>query len=467
MPIRTNILASNWRCWLLYFVIILSSIAVAHHGDSIPLRHDGVGMFAPPEVISKHFGFGDPGSFVNAARRLQAFDLRAFYDGGYGMFPPGLPVVEAVLMSISPHAPLPLILLLAAAALWATFMLCLFRAAQDCLHLSRRAAFLLPLLLVPVPLFWGALLWRTILYTESLAIPLFAIACLESWHIIVRPEVATTKRAIVIGLLFAMASYIRAQFDFVFLGFSAVSLGWLLLAYSLVPKSDPGRRYFRHGYAYTLLTVFIAYHALVLPYKALYKKASTMVVLDYLWEQLWTEDAYDHGAEFLANGGFQSVCSLAPEQCAHFAARKSKKEALSIAECKQAAMNTILHRPFSLLSFKLPYFWKNWNTMVFPEKPERGLEVMSTHYLDAPLLGAPLLIIILLGWSRPQGRLRRVAMYLSYLAALVVGSVGFSFIFHFEPRYFLPIKLFLLMSLLLSIAYRVAGPVPPAARLSE
>jgi hypothetical protein len=314
--------------------------------------------------------------------------------------------------------------------------------------------------LLPIPFFWETYLWDAALMTESLSTPLFAIACLESWRIIVQPKYASIKKAVIIGLLFAIASYIRAQFELVFFMFVGASFFLLLITYFRLPKSDSQKKSLWHRYSMALLAAFVAYNVAVVPYKVIYKKASTIVVIEYIWEMVWKPESFyvNTPGQFFSGGGGHSICAIAPEKCAQFTTRKDKGEVIPFPEYKRAAMKTVFLHPFSLLYFKAPYFWKMWAT---------DTTTLFRTYFNFILLSIPLLMIVLLGAAGDKHRWQRIGIYVLYFTAMVGGSAGFSLIAQVEPRYLMPIKLFLCISLLLGIAWAITAWRASKKRISS
>jgi hypothetical protein len=223
--------------------------------------------------VIQHFGQSDAATYVKGAYALREGGIRAYCDQGFRTWSPGLSFIEMILMGMWHDIPLPFALLLLTFAAWAVFMLRLSMTLREIFDIRPSRAFLIPLLLLLVPFVWNAYLWHLVVFSEPLSAALFALATLECWRLLVRPE-WSFKKSIGIGLLFAAAAYLRAQFELIFLTFMCAS--WLLVLLTLYRKTATSR-----SYLYIVLTVTVAYHALVLPYK-IYLHSPAMVVNSYI-----------------------------------------------------------------------------------------------------------------------------------------------------------------------------------------
>ena len=138
------------------------------------------------------------------------------------------------------------------------------------------------------------------------------------------------------------------------------------------------------------------------------------------------------------------MCAVSPEQCREFGERRAQGEAIPLEEYRNAAFKVAITRPFALLSFKWPYFWKAWKINNFGDPLKLTWPMLFNYALFILILATSLFRII---QNRTQGLIET-----AFFSALLAGSTIFCFIVHFEARYLLPVKFFGVLWVLITIA---------------
>ena len=359
---------------------------------------------------------------------------------------PGFPFIEMLLLNISKNVPLPLGVLLITMGLWAIFMERLRSAIVNCFGVSKHLALLFPILLALYPLVSLTYIIDLLLLADPIATAFFAIALLESWRLFVNlshnPILNKSNKlhAIVIGFLFAGASYTRVQFDLIFVMLIFTTLSLIILAKILKLNKD------WKIYLIGIVVVFLSYNLLTIPYKISIKSAS-MGNNSFEWEGLWHDDAYwiAKGWDFKVVGGETVVCELDKIFCNEVQARVAKGEVIRTKQYFLYAVKTILKHPIQFLLKKTPYLAKAWKIDFYTA------ETRSTIFSYLLLLFVPLTVVSFY-FANKKSWVTNSALYIVYLVSIVTATIGFSMIVHFEPRYLLPIKLFILIAFLLSAA---------------
>ncbi len=308
----------------------------------------------------------------------------------------------------------------------------------------------LPFLVLLAPFVSGFYLWEGVLMSEPISTALFAIAALDLWRLVASKLKISLGRAIFIGVLFALAVYIRAQFDLIVHAMAGMSF-FVITAYYFYSNKNRGAQRHQESIrlAKSVFIIFISFQACVLPYKIYmfsHGHIAAMANVSYIFESLWKSESWhiQHGAGFFSAGGGHSMCAVSPLKCHEFDARRAKGEKISINEYRNAAFKVALTQPLDLLSFKLPYFWKAWKVNNY-EDPLKQTWVVNFNY-------ALFVLIILTSVLRIFQDRSKGLVETALFAALFMGSTVFCFIVHFEPRYLLPVKIFGILWVLVTVA---------------
>lgn len=429
----------------LYFIAICLFQLMMHAGgvvSTICPQLPPITLYSSPEQIMQCYGGMDIASYIRGAFALQEHGLYAFSSLGFATWPPGFSFLELALIRIG-DVPLPLALFLIGSILWALVFFRIHALVKQLTGIAPAYAAVLPLLLLIVPFVSGFYLWGGMLMSEPISTALFAIAALDVWRHVACKLKINIVRAIFIGVLFALAVYIRAQFDLIFHAMSAMSL-LIIVACFIYPnsKNKIDKRYVLKDLAVSLLVIFLTFQAFVLPYKAFmlsHGHGPAMANVNYIFESLWKEENWhiQRGAGFFSDGGGHSMCAVSADKCLEFEARRTRGETISIDEYKQAAFGVALTQPFSLLEFKWPYLWKSWKINNLNDGADPAWSPMFNVFL--------FLIIFVTAIGRCiQNRLQGM-VETAYFLSLFAGATIFCFIVHFEARYLLPVKFFVVV----------------------
>lgn len=438
---------------LIVFIIYLVTIflnSLIRHGVTLGQTSlcPQVTFFSTPNDITHCFGGADIASYVRGAFALEEHGLNAFSSLGFGTWPPGFSLLELILIRLN-VVPLPLALFLVASSLWAFVFFRLYALLKQSVGLRAVYAAGLPMLLLLVPFVSDFYLWNGILMSEPISTALFAIATLDLWRLVASKLQITLSRAIFIGVLFALAAYIKAQFDLIVDALVVVSFVVIAINYYLKKHSNKHDCQELKKLSKSIFVIFLSYQACVLPYKsfmAVHGHGANMASVTYIFESVWQDEnrLIQNGAGFFVSGGGNSMCVISPLKCREFKERRAMGETISINEYRNSAFKVALTQPLDLLSFKLPYFWKSWKVNNYEDPFKQTWLILFNYALFALIFLASVCRIIK---NRTQG-LAELALF----SALFVGSTAFSFIVHFEPRYLLPVKLFGVFWVMVAIA---------------
>ena len=171
-------------------------------------------LHSTPDEIIQCFGGSDIASYVRGAYALEEHWLYAFGALGFGTWPPGFAFIELAIIRLS-FIPLPMALFLITSLLWAVVFYRVYTLLKHSLGIGVVYAAVLPLFLLLLPFVSDYYLWNALLMSEPISTAIFAIAALDVWRLIASKHKITIGRAIFIGFLFALAAYVRAQFDLI------------------------------------------------------------------------------------------------------------------------------------------------------------------------------------------------------------------------------------------------------------
>ena len=434
-----NLIARRPRLLLipLYFIsIILTGILLSTGAviNNIVCPHlGGITLYSTPAEIIECFGPMDIASYVRGAFALQEHGLKSFGILGFATWPPGFSFLELALIQLD-FVPLPLALFFVNSTLWAIVFFQLYALLTYFTEARITYAVVLPLLLLLVPFVSGFYLWTGILMSEPISTALFMIAVLDLWRLILSKVKIRFGRAAILGLLFALAAYLRAQFDLIIHAMAATAFFVLTGYYFYFMKTgEMSQRKSLVSLAKSLVVILLAFQVFIIPYKTymvLHGHGIAMADVSYIFERLWRDENWHarNGAAFFSAGGGHSMCAISPLKCQVFEARRKRGETISLQEYRSAAFETALTQPIALLNYKWSYLWKNWKLN------DVGESSMFNTILFFLILTTALIRIAQRG---VHGLLESL-----FFLAICGGATIFSFIVHFEPRYLLLVKLF-------------------------
>lgn len=389
-----------------------------------------ISLFSTTDEIIRCYGGMDIASYIRSVPLIEKHGLETFSSMGRATWPPGFSYLEMLLLNIG-DVPLPVALFSIGTVLWAFAFYQIFSLVKQLTGIFPVHAALTPLLLLAVPFVSGFYLWGGILMSEPIATALFMIVVLDLWRQVATQSKITIVRAALLGMLLAIAVYIRAQFDLIFHALMVLSL-LLIMAGLIFKRNVPS------NLVLSLVVIVVVFQGLVLPYKAYmasHGHGMAMANVSYVFGNLWKKESWliANGAGFFTGGGGHSMCAVDAATCQAFEERIARGETIRPDEYKKAAFNVALSQPLALLSFKWPYFWENWkrNNIGSGEDTDwsRGFNAVLFLAIFVTAIGRCI-------QNRKQGLIET-----AYFLAFAAGATVFCFIVHFEARYLLPVKL--------------------------
>jgi len=428
---------------LFYFFTIVIVITILNYKAQFNMD-----LYANSQKAIEQYGVTDYASYVKAALLIKNNGIEEYKNSVYVAQSPGMALLELVILSISPNAALPLCLLFVTALLWAVFMARLQDALLVKLKVPENVSFFLPLIILLTPLFLFGYITGLLLISEPISTPIFAIAVIEAWLLflnILDDCKVNIKKLVLVGFLFALASYIRAQFELIFILLIITSFFLTILCVFIVRDNN---NLTLNAYLLGIIVIFLSYSIFTLPYK-IYIKSASMVHNEFELAILWHDTSYWNSlrADFLIQGGEQVVCELDQQFCNDVQGRIAKGKNIQTREYIFFTFKTILLHPITFVAKKTHYLAKAWKKDHWDAPPSEYIAIFSKLLL--------LLIpstIACIYFANKKSWLINSSLYVIYLVSIFLGASAFSIITHFEPRYLLPVKLFIFVSFLLSVA---------------
>lgn len=403
-------------------------------------------LHSTPAELMQCFGGSDLGSYIRGAFALQEHGLAAFTSIGYGTWPPGFSFLELAIIRLN-IVPLPMALLLITVLLWAVIFHHLYALLRQTAEIGVLCAVALPLLLLILPFFYNLALYPYLFFSEPISSAIFLIALLDVWRRVASGQSISIARAIYIGFLLAICTYLRAQYDFI--SYALFGMAFLIMGVSWIYSkknngSDTPYRKMLLKLAISTFIMFLVFQSCVLVYKIhryVVANTPTMASVTYIFETVWTPESITRarGGSFFSNGGGNSICEFEPVKCQAFEDRRKLGEKISINEYMQAALSVVINRPIDFLIYKWPYFWEAWgNVWGGWEKDDYKFEIGAGQIVFNYSF---FVILCLLGIYRISMDRNRGLIEFAFLTAILIGSTFFSWIVHFESRYLLPVRL--------------------------
>ena len=457
------------------FFAILLVVSLPQGLDSL-VSIVGVPVTSNSDQLADAFGYRDSGSMLKAAISI--------YDNGrligdffwvFNLWPPGMVVVDVVLLHIEAvtGVPLGVLMVVLNAVIWAALLGAVFVVVRRRRGLAIAGVFALAALLYSGVSSWGANLG--LFYSDSFGAIAFSAALLllflaaeqTSW----KPRLV---RAVWAGALLAAAAYFRATFELVnnVLFVLAIAFVAVLLVLRLVRRRGPASS------ALWLVSLPLAvsgtvYMVLTLPWR-LYAARSIRtgdlrwsVVSDLVSGDRWAPDSALTGdAGFLLEGHSNWACHLDLDECRRIAALENATEApysggvgghFSNAEFDHLTVQAVLEHPLQFLAERFSML-----TLGFASSTGQLVGVMA---VGESLVLAALLALLVFAFIRRGGFRNPGFVFLALATTLQFATLAG---FHMESRYFLGIELSLLV-----MGALIVGPPwgrfarPPLAAVSQ
>jgi hypothetical protein len=430
--------------WLLYFLGVVALALAVPYGAEQAAWTSSTTEFLQ---ALKRNPYGDPGSFLTGA--LDVARHGWFTAPNYWivhLWPPGFMLLEgAAIRLLGEEGPFLVVLLLASAALCATWMLLLRR------HLLQSwpslAATLAPALPFAFPLTGLFLLSPLGLsFGETFSISFFIIGYL----LVVRALARESKAdAVLAGLALAAAAYFRSQFELIIVFLTLVAVTGLVLigvAYAwrrvkLVPTATLAT------VAITLVTAHLAMapwriHNVRDAGQLAWVQTSSLIAVN----SLATEQTLLAGrAYFVIEGGGHLACKLEPSYCGQTESRYFYK--------------AFFGHPVEWVGEKLQRLPRYWlapphpRTLSRPIVAPTGIEIFANLALLACIVASAVRL-----WQ--LRRTRVFALQLWFQLSLYACLAGVYTLAHLEARYFYLPKIFGVVTLLLLLATRSPAWAP-------
>lgn len=423
--------------FFLYFACLLFSILQSGKNTEIPSsglydqiinsRYQGLSILATNQDIQNAHGDDDSASYARGGKHW--VEQRGFVEkGGYlGCWAPGMFILHGIIYEINQNAPVVLIFILIIAFLWSAVFTQLFMLLRN--HINLFLSFFLPLTFLYFNIFRDYYLHQGIVFSEPFSVAFFCLGLgfsVQAWH--------TKKFPILAGMFFALASYMRAQFDFSICIFSIIPMITCSFYFWKNFSSSNGIKSIINSLPKWLCSACIivgTYHAATLPYRIYYMPSWVSLEFRYAYPWLKSEELLPAGG-FVIDGGGTAACAINPEKCNELKEIRDVNKKNKIlpyglySTYKHELIKTFLTHPIAWFIYKAPFmvrYWfnegTNFNTV--------SLKILTDNILFSVLL---VLSIIFLVLSGPFG----------IISALLASSVlGFgllsTYVFHIEARY--------------------------------
>lgn len=424
--------------WLVFTSIVLSIVLIANRSDIVPSNIDGVKLTANLETIENHFG-NDFGSYAKGALIIKKSGMTGYINSFHKNWSPGMSIIESLLFSISPGLPIPLALLLISSLIWGLFFSLIYTFGIESLKITPLQASTPILILMLTPQFNSTLFWELLLGSEPLSCGLFFTGLVIFLKCLFQDNKNFKELILwqlISSLFFIMSTFVRAQFDIIFIcmilsyllfiGFYFLFTGTFNIKIKLLIQS--------------IIVVVATYFACTIPYRIAVNANGLMVENSYVWKLIWHEKDYFKG-DFFASGGGHSVCTINPVTCQSFNLRESGGKEPTIAEAKLAAIKTVLLNPVKFTQYKSYYLLKHWLGI----DALHSINFKSLELIINIIILPIIIFILLFSIFNKKIKLIHSISVLSLTIGIGLGSILFSIFIHFEYRYFLPIKIFLII----------------------
>lgn len=402
-------------------------------------------FFRDTPSLAKEFGFSDQGSYLRAALDLQDFVLDPNNYWVLQLWPPGTPVLSA-LLDLLPGTLLPY-LVAVVSALWAIPLYLMI--------VSNRGSFITILVSFIAwlinPIFNNWLLGSGFFTSDSIGVPLLAAGL--SLLLFSLTERGSRKSLALAGVLVGLSLYFRATFlPLTLLAISTfLAIIGILFLIRLTRHGESSLRErisqafnskdiqssvvrFLH-FALPLASVALPWAVLV--FFIVNPGSVSWSANEYLWLQKWTssEDLISGGGGFQVDGGLNWPCVVDPATCAAIQNEISAGGRGEMNIAREAAFATIASNFGSFI------FMRTENILeAFPSLPgspigqDVGFET-STGYIAFVLF----YLLALLTFRRDAGARKFTVSLVFVLAALVVlANFAVLALYTIETRYFFP-----------------------------
>lgn len=423
--------------------VFLASAAGEGYGEGVDLGD------SKAEVLAKVCPGPDSCYYLAAGQELLEGDLLTPENHWIlNLWPPGGAVVSSLYLVVGKSGvPLPLVVGLFAITAWTAVLYLWFQFLYSRVGFGLATGAVLMVALGQPMRKWY--LAEGLFYADSVSVILFLGALLAL--LVPRGENVRNFRrgGAAAGLLLAAAAYVRVPFELAALVLSLAAA--LLAGFELLRSFLRGPRRLRPRIvgqsrlspsAHALLACVVVFHLATIPWR--FVAAEVVRPGDFRWSVAsvccwypgWmpSEYLYAQGSGWLVEGTFNTPCRVEPDRCADiFAAEVASGTPYAglvhtNGEFASLTMDALAHHPIRWTEIKLKAAARFW----FDAEEVETLQLLENGMLLV------LLFFVAAGGSRRLGALG-VGAYLLVLAA-AIAALGPGYIFHFEERYFFPLK---------------------------
>jgi hypothetical protein len=390
----------------------------------------------PTEYI-KFFGSSDPGSYVKGGMLLAGKDgpglsestsrlanlatldrLKLMNKIGFGMWPPGMFILNSFPVNLSDDVPLGLFHVFVSTALWAIAFAII--TSLLAIHLRTWFAITIPFFIVALGLFHNYFFRYGAMYSETYGTSLMVIGFTFIFLALYRkPNCLLLFTA---GLVFAIAAFVRSQVLPVAVGLTFVLVSnhllqvWRLKNHKLIFNNSLK--------PFAILSFLIGFYLPIGTY--MITNDGALFHADYMWEYPFKVASYPNAgaANFTALGGVRAACEVDLKRCEEIRI-KIKDGEISASEAKEEVIRAFIHHPISFSTYKLPIAWQFWMNDSDNNFFSQGIFIFILS------VGSLLCIFLLRLWLLAG-------------ISIVTFALLFAppFLIHFESRYFYMMKIY-------------------------
>jgi hypothetical protein len=389
--------------------------------------------------IIRIFGESDDAAYALGAKGL--VEGNANWAMMTSIYPPGMMVLEALPYWFSRNAPIGLVLIITTSSMWATaFTLLAVRPLRS----SR-----LGLLAITVPSLMILLpdtlpMTKFLFLTEPISIASLLCASGFLASTAERRGLSMIGPAALAGVFFAVSMYFRTavEFTMVVLAGLALVLGVFFALKALVRRyrsagRDNGIRALSRRRSLLSLATALTFFVLTTgPYWLANHGRWVDTTTGWIWDLVWKTPAEIRPElQFFVQYGGAAGCSVDRRTCddVHSQLRKNAA-AFTHKDFFNLTVRAALHHPIAWLRFKLGFIARGW----FDGTPSS---------IVASILMLPLAFVGVFSGSQPAFILTLILM------ALIAGTFGPLLLIQVEPRYLLPLRMFVLYSAALTAGF--------------
>lgn len=445
--------------WLFQFAGVL--LFIFFQGLNTP--HGLVTLQLAPERMAQIFGFGDHGSYLQAAMSLIATGHNTQqWAWVLNLWPPGMVWLDAVIIRFSP-LDYGVTIGLVTALLWSVTLAVLtwpfMRGARPTL-----VVLLVELALLGTSPFQSWMFDEGLFYADGFAAGFFmlGLALIVNRVRSAAPIQVWIRDGIYVGIAFAAAIYLRASYQLVPWALDAVALAiaGIIIGKRIrrLPTRDLGRQMILLGTA--VLTIPILMH----PYTTFVQqeRGRTQFVMldDLVYESVWKNHTLDTDAQWALDGGLSVGCDIDPGKCELIQRAQTGGKVYTPENLRNMLFESIVTHPLQFVANRVSYVSIQW----FADELGSYFHV-TTDYRSGPvtysasnnlnpgqgLLYLVLLISAIVAAVKLAARGRWALPIIPLMALALLAPFA---IVHVEVRYLIPLKLIGLLAPVLILMLR-------------